>query len=175
MSRHLTDDEAFQASGHLSDLALTALADGQDDVMSPKALEHASSCDGCAERLGELALVAVSVADALALPGVLPRAEPARAPRPMPVAAMAAAFVLAILGAVPSLLHAPAWLAELPATVLKSAPITLRAASTLLRAASAEATLVTATWLAAATVLVAIGLVIARMAPREAHQHGGRR
>jgi hypothetical protein len=175
MSRQLTDEEAFHPNGHLSDLCLTALADGQDDVISPRALEHAGSCDECAERLGELALLAVRVAEALALPGALPQPEAVRVSRPLPLGAMLAAFVIAVIGAVPSLLHAPGWLADLPGALVRSAPITLRAAGMLLRAASAEATVLTIAWLTAATVLVAMGLVIARLAPREARQHGGGR
>ncbi len=171
MSRHLLrDDEAFESDGHLSDLALTALADGQDEVMPPRALEHASACDACTERLGELALLAVSVGDALTMPGVVRASEPVR--RPLPSAAIAIACVLAVIGAIPSLLHAPSWLPELPATLMRSAPVTLRAAMTLVRTAAGQATLVTIAWFAAAIVLVAIGLTIARLAPRQAIRQG---
>jgi hypothetical protein len=174
MTRHLRDDETFQSNGHLTEVALTALTDGEDELLSPGALEHAASCDACAERMGDLALLAVEVNEALAVrPEVAPALAPARAP--LPLAAMLVALTIAVIGAIPTLLAAPAWLADLPAGLLRTAPITLRATSTLFRAVSAEASLVTVAWMTATTVLIALGLLVARAAPRQAHRFGGGR
>jgi hypothetical protein len=174
MTRQLTDDETFQPDGHLNDAALTALTDGQDEILPQTALDHGSACDACAERMGELALLSVQVHQALAAsPELVLQPQPVRAS--FPVGAMLAALVIAVIGAVPTLLSVPAWLAELPAAIVRNAPITLRATSALVRAVSAEASFVTAAWLTAATVLVALGLLVARLAPRQAHQLGGGR
>lgn len=174
MTRQLRDDETFQPDGHLSDAALTALTDGQDEILPQNALDHVGSCDACAERMGDLALLAIQVHDALAArPELALQPEPARAQ--FPVGAMLVALAIAVIGAVPTLLSAPGWLAELPGALVRNAPIMLRATVALVRAVSAEASFVTLAWMTAATVLVALGLVVARLAPREARQLGGGR
>lgn len=174
MTRQLTDDQTFQPDGHLNDAALTALTDGQDEILPQTALAHVTTCDGCAERMGDLALLAVQVHDALARePELALQPQPVRTP--LPLGAMLIAFALAVIGAIPTLLSAPSWLADLPAALVRNAPITLRATTALVRAVSAEASFVTAAWLTAATVLVALGLLVARLAPHEARQVGGGR
>ena len=44
----------WDGSGHLSDAALVALADGQDSIVDLDARRHADSCEACAERLADL-------------------------------------------------------------------------------------------------------------------------
>lgn len=170
----LTDDEIFQPDGHLNDAALTALTDGQDEILTPNALDHAGACDACAERMGELAVLAIQVHDALASePRLAVQPEPVRIP--LPLGAMFVALVLAVIGAAPTLLSAPSWLGSLPIELVRNVPIMLRATASMIRAVSAEASFVTAAWMTATTVLVAFGLLVARLAPREARQFGGGR
>ena len=44
--------------GHATDVALTALADGQDEIVPSLVTAHVDACDRCAGRLGDLAHVA---------------------------------------------------------------------------------------------------------------------
>ena len=48
MSDELAHDLLWQADGHLTDVALTALADGEVALLSPAAASHAEECDACA-------------------------------------------------------------------------------------------------------------------------------
>lgn len=93
----LAAKEAWAPDGHLEDVAIVALADGQDGILPDGCGQHAMECEACAHRVGEAALLAVQVGDALG--AVKPAAARARMPR----ALVAAALLLAVLGALPSL------------------------------------------------------------------------
>jgi len=93
----LAAKEAWAADGHLQDAAIVALADGQDGILPDGCAQHATDCEACAHRVGEAALLAAQVGDALS--AVKPVAARARLPR----ALVAVALVLAVLGALPSL------------------------------------------------------------------------
>lgn len=56
---HLLADDLSWAGEHVSDLALGALADGQDEILSLPVRHHVSSCEACTARLGELALMSL--------------------------------------------------------------------------------------------------------------------
>jgi hypothetical protein len=79
MKRDDNDDEgdataAFRlANGHATEVALSALADAQDDVVPADVRAHVDTCDACAKKLGALAREAAR-ADVL-----LPHASPVRA------------------------------------------------------------------------------------------------
>lgn len=98
----LAPDIGWEPSGHLSDVALSAAADGEDTLLDAVMRAHLDACDACATRLGEVAFRAASVADAFATlaardtataaataaeaaPGLAP-AAPAQAPAPVIVA-----------------------------------------------------------------------------------------
>jgi len=93
----LAEKEAWTADGHLEDAAVVALADGQDGIVPEGCSQHAMSCEACAHRIGEAALLAAEVGDALH--AVTPVAARARLPR----ALVALALLVAVLGALPSL------------------------------------------------------------------------
>ncbi len=61
----LPDDLAFDESGHASDVALSALADGQVAILGAKLHAHVDGCAVCTARLGEEALLSAHVGDAL--------------------------------------------------------------------------------------------------------------
>ncbi len=61
----LDEASAFDASGHGSDLALSLLADGADDLVPLAAREHTDQCPACTERLGEFVVLSLSVEGAL--------------------------------------------------------------------------------------------------------------
>jgi hypothetical protein len=156
-------DEVFDREGHLTEVALTALADGERALLPDAALEHLDGCEACGARLGEQALFSLSLDDALA------RAVPApeSAPAAFPVAALVGALVLALLGAVPSLMHASRWLPSLPSMLVEGALVALRAGIALLKVGLSGAPAVVAVSALAAVVLAAMGLLVARLAPRE--------
>jgi hypothetical protein len=86
---------------HVSDLGLTALADGQDAVVGEGVAEHVQSCEWCARRLGRVAVVSSAVGEAVR------GAEPAAAaPRPTagfrPSWALAVGVAVALVAAIPT-------------------------------------------------------------------------
>ena len=55
----------WDPAGHLGEIALTALADGERELLPDQAVVHAASCRLCEERLGSAALLAVEIAGAM--------------------------------------------------------------------------------------------------------------
>lgn len=166
----LSDQELWQPDGHLSDLALTALGDGEHALLSAAASGHADGCDACAARLGQLALLSVSVSEALSESPV-----PVRAAEPFPAWAVAVGLVLAGIGAVPALWDLPSWLYELPRSVLQTTPTALRVASSLIKAASSAGPSMLVVWVAATLVLGFLGFLVARQVPRRTEWKGAHR
>lgn len=56
---------AWEPSGHLSEVALSVMADGEDALLDATMHAHLASCEACAMQLGSVALRAASVAGAL--------------------------------------------------------------------------------------------------------------
>lgn len=56
---------AWEPSGHLSEVALSVMADGEDALLDAAMHAHLASCEACAMQLGSVALRAASVAGAL--------------------------------------------------------------------------------------------------------------
>jgi hypothetical protein len=85
---------------HVSELALTALADGQDPILPSDAIDHAGTCEWCAGRLGRAALLSSAMGEAIE------QVRPSRAPSkavPSPWRALALGVTVAVLAAIPSL------------------------------------------------------------------------
>lgn len=51
----------WRPDGHVSDWVLSALVDGQDELLQEDAVAHADTCEDCATRLGLMASAAFSV------------------------------------------------------------------------------------------------------------------
>lgn len=160
----------WRDDGHLTDIAVTSLADGQLDLLPESARAHGTDCADCADRIGAAALVSLEAGDALR------EADLARAPaaaalvsarRPLPVAAMAAALLLAFVGILPSLPVLRALLLQTPGLLLHAVPAVAHSAAVVLESGGDPAHLAVL-WCAAAVMLAAAGLVVARMAPRHA-------
>ena len=140
----------WDGSGHLTDLALVALADGQDALVDADARAHVDGCEACAGRLADLALESIAAGEVMMA---------ARAPRKLPIPAVAVAIVLAVLGVIPSLLE-PGWVSD-----IASAPHKLMAffdaAAQIVRAfgRAPEGTYATFT---ASLLLVLLGVMVAR-------------
>ncbi|MBK7581289.1 MAG: hypothetical protein IPI67_13875 [Myxococcales bacterium] len=163
----LDDDVLFEPDGHLSDVALTALADGENELLPERAKLHAESCDVCTERLGAQALLSVSVSEALLAAPVVVRAA-----EPFPVWAVLCGLALATTGVAPMLAEVPAWLVGLPRALLASTPIALRVLSSLFRAASLGGPALWVVWFTATLLLGGLGFWVARHAPRPLSSKG---
>jgi hypothetical protein len=107
----LDRDAVFDDSGHLSEMAIVLLADGQD-LLPDEATLHLEDCDECCGKLAESALAAVVVSELLGPP--VPQEEPSTAPA-APWSVVGLAFGLALLGLVPTL-------ARLPAVISRAVP-----------------------------------------------------
>lgn len=161
----LSDEELWQVDGHLSEVSLTALADGEHRLLTRRAIEHADGCEACADRLGGAAMFSLSVSAAL---------TEARAHAPFPIWAAVAGLTLAGAGAVPAIWQLPSFAYELPRTVVQTAPIALRVGISVIKAASNAGPSLLVVWLSAALVLAVLGFAVARLMPRRVEWKGAR-
>jgi hypothetical protein len=182
----------WREDGHLGDAALTCFVDGEEIILPATAAVHLDGCERCGLRLGDLALAAAQTAELFAarmpdaveatVPEAAPvlavasserSAPPRRAPVRVPFWAVAAALVLAGLGAAPAALDAmsalPSWLAGLSRTlpvVLQSVGVVVRHGSAALLPALAVAAL-------GSLILVVFAASLARRMSRKAPLEGG--
>jgi hypothetical protein len=98
---------------HVTELALTAIADGQESVVQRDAVQHAEACEWCAGRMARAALLSAAVGGAVA--AVRPAKTPSRSierAAPPPWRPLALGLTVAVLAAVPSLPHFTSLLLE---------------------------------------------------------------
>lgn len=100
----LPDELLWAAGGHASDVVLTAMADGQVEIVPPAVLAHVDGCRSCTTHLGNAALLSLHTGREIAMVAQAADA-PSRAPLPRLFIAVGLAF--AVLGLVPTLLDAP--------------------------------------------------------------------
>lgn len=161
---HLSLEELWQTDGHASELALTVLADGQDELLPAELAAHVHGCDACTARLGSAALLSVSLSEALAAESV----------QPLPVWPLVAGVVVALAGAVPALTALPAWLAELPRSFSALTTVGLKVAGLALQAASSAGPSLLVVWILTTLVLGLSAWMVARLAPRRTEWKGAR-
>jgi hypothetical protein len=101
---------------HVSELGLTAIADGQEAIVQRDAVQHAEACEWCAGRMGRAALLSAAVGGVVAtFPARASRTSEARAierAAPPPWKALATGLTVAVLAALPSLSHLASTLAS---------------------------------------------------------------
>jgi hypothetical protein len=163
------------AGAHVSELGLTAMADGQESILGDDVVAHVQACESCTGRLGRIALASSAVGEALALTkaavtaGVENGGAPAQreiTPVQRPWGALALGVAVAMLAAAPTLhdvLRAPAFASTFVAHTIKAlvhVGITLATSNAVSRGLP-SATLV------ASALLVLMGWAIARWVPRE--------
>jgi len=78
----LAENLLWLSDGHASDLALSVLADGQDELLGPDLHQHVHTCDACGVRFAALAALS------LELGAVLQQSKPARETRAAAVKAI---------------------------------------------------------------------------------------
>jgi hypothetical protein len=174
-SDRIPDELLWQEDGHASDIAITALADGQDEIIEPVVRFHVSACGFCTSRVGEAVLLSLDVGTALqAWSGAHYRTAASEKSGAFPIGWIAGALVIAAGGLLPSVVIGPIatkayWLAA-----LHTGMIIVRAAPVLWNAVAAEygRLLPIASGLSVIT-LVLSGLILARSMPRKVSTEGG--
>jgi hypothetical protein len=164
----LPDDLCWAAGGHASDVALTAVADGQLDIVPAPVLAHLDGCRACTTHLGNAALLSLHAGRELAL---LARADEGRAraaaDRPaLPRGAIALGLLVAALGLVPAALDGSATVSSASAFATHDAPLILSGLGTLGRRLfePGSALGLTLTY-GAAALLVVMALAVVRLLP----------
>jgi hypothetical protein len=177
----LSPELVWQADGHLTDVALTALGDGEAGILPDGAATHASACAACAAALGHAALLSLRTGEAIGearalAPAPAAVAAPASRPpgEPLPVAAILAALSLAALGAAPGFIAGAARLAEIRSQAGHAAVVVLRTGRVVLEsgAVGARGWIAALMWVSAA-LLVMIGLAVARATRKRLSLGGG--
>jgi hypothetical protein len=192
----LPPELTWETDGHLTEVALTMLADGEAALIDEGAAPHVAGCEACSARLGAAALMALRVGEEL--PAMAARAqleeqaaalEVARAandapakgtemalarPAPMvtgvralPLRAIAAALVIAAVGSLPSLVVGTHKLPELLMTVFRGLVMIGRTVAGVAQGSARDALLVApALSWLSAVLLVFSGLAVARVMSR---------
>ena len=170
----LPPDLAWQHDGHVTDVVLSSVADGEAGIVPADALSHLDGCEHCAQRLGAEALLSAHAGELLA-----ELAQPSFAPVKAPVAvtavvatapssvrglsalpkrAVLGALLLAALGALPAIFdqiaHVPTLLGAIGRAVLMLA----RSAAVV-----SKSEMFPTLAFAASAVLMISGLVVSRM------------
>ncbi len=158
--RELPDELVWEGE-HLAEVALTALADGQDDVVPLRAREHVVHCVACTHAVGAAALLSSHVGASLAEAAPARQSSPVR--QPIPVGGVLVALALAALGALPALSRAPGEIGEAAAFFVRTAPQILRGGLAVLKTSQGLGPLVS---VLASVALVLTGLAVARSMPR---------
>jgi hypothetical protein len=157
---HLPDELLWAEGGHASDIVLTAIADGQLEIVPPNARAHVESCTACMQHLGNAALLSLHAGRELAARAQYD-ASLAHKRLPLPRLAIALGLAVALVGLVPELGRLRAFLAN-------DAPILARGAGTVGRTlveghGSAGLVLTYGT----SVLLVAMGFVLVRLLPKK--------
>jgi len=142
---------------HLSELALSCLADGQD-VIDPVARVHAESCAECTMRIGVMALESHDVGTALKIAKARAQAKPSPA---FPTLLVAAAAALAIGCAAPAFVDGMPRALDAAFAAPRVVPVVATAAVALTKGSGGAALSLVGTF-----TLALLGLAIARASSR---------
>ena len=168
----LPPDLVWQQDGHLGDIVLSSIADGEVDIVPLEASSHLEHCEHCITRFGAEALLSKHAGELLAEVSRMSDTVPAVvAPRSvraatvsgfakLPKHALFGALFLAAIGAMPVLLSPGHWrIAEFTETLGRS--IVMLSRGVVLVAKSGSFTVLV--W-ASAMILLVLGLVVSRAA-----------
>ncbi len=167
----LPADLVWQEDGHLSDIVLASIADGEASIVPLEAFTHLDHCDECTTRFGAEALLSKHAAELLAEVSRSAEASAVIAPRSigvvavdglskLPKPAFFGALFLAAMGALPALLsRGPARIAEIIEILGRSIVMLSRGMVLVTRSGSFTVLL----WASAMTFLL-LGLVVSRIA-----------
>ncbi|AUX47462.1 uncharacterized protein SOCE26_089830 [Sorangium cellulosum] len=172
----LSLDLVWQADGHLTEVAITALGDGEVALLPEGALAHAAQCQTCSSELGRSALLSLRVGDALreqAAEGARQVVRESAAPRgPLPLPAIGVALVLSALGAAPSLAAGAGGLHERWAALWHACSVVVRTGCAIAGSGALSGWLTALPWISA-VLLVMVGLGVAVARGRQLSLNGG--
>jgi hypothetical protein len=154
---HLPDELLWAEGGHASDVALTALADGQTSIVPPLVRAHVESCASCSRQLGNAALLSLHVGAELE---AKKKVDTVPERLPLPRVAIALGLAVAFLGMLPSLLAGDA-----THFAVHDVPLLARALGTLVRHLPDGASLVLT--YGGSLLLVAVALAATRLLPKK--------
>lgn len=166
----LPQELLWAAGGHASDIVLTALADGQRDIVPADVLGHVERCTTCTIHLGHAALLSLHTHAELGAKRDY-EIEAAKVRRPLPRLAISLGLVVAALGLLPSLVDDAPSAATARTFATRDMPLFLRGLGTLARRldepGSPAGLLLT---YAAAGLLMLMGIAVARILPKRSPQ-----
>jgi hypothetical protein len=161
----LPDDLLWAAGGHASDVVLTAMADGQVDIVPPVVLAHVDGCRACTTHLGNAALLSLHTGREIAM---VAREADAAARAPMPRLAIFLGLAFAVLGLVPTLLDAPAELGGAKTFAMHDVPMFVNGIGTLgRRLLEPGSPIGIALTYGAAVLLVIMAFAVVRLLPKK--------
>jgi hypothetical protein len=161
----LPDDLLWAAGGHASDVVLTAMADGQVEIIPPVVLAHVDGCPACTTHLGNAALLSLHTGREIAM---VARIADVAARAPLPRLAIGLGLVFAVLGLVPSLLDGRAELGGAKAFAFHDVPMFVNGLGILGRRLLEPGSPVgLALTYGAAALLVIMGFALVRLLPKK--------
>ncbi|MEO7113556.1 MAG: hypothetical protein ABI183_24165 [Polyangiaceae bacterium] len=160
----LPDDLVWSEGGHLSDIAIAALGDGQDAIVPEKARDHALTCDSCAAQMGHAAMLSSELGAVMRAPIPGPALLPEGERAPVPWLAIIAALLVAAVGSLSSFIENPIALTESPNAFVRESSLAFHAGSALFHGiANGLGPLLS---FGCAAILFGAGAVVARSMPR---------
>ena len=99
----LEESLVWEEDGCLAEPALHAVADGELEILSEAAREHAHSCRSCAERIGNIAMFSLEIEQALALQPGAARVASLAVRRKLPIVPIGLALAVALTMKLPLL------------------------------------------------------------------------
>lgn len=165
----LPSDIVWEQDGHLTDIVLSTLSDGQEQIVPTEAIEHLEHCEHCTTRYGAEALLSLHASELIEqvskVPVVAPVAQPVvtrvlpeKRISALPRWAIFATMFLAAGGAIPALLASSIRLASVGAAIGRSILLLSRGAVLIAKSETFTPLL----WLSAVVLLIS-GLAVSRM------------
>jgi hypothetical protein len=149
--------------GHLSEVAMTAIADGEEAILPRDAFGHLGLCEACAAGVEGAASLSIAVSRAFSDPAPVETTEAVKVLIPFPARAAALAVVVGALATVPNLVAIYGWVGRMWWALREGTPILTRQAVTFLPRAWSWLPVMSLT---AAMLLLLVGFSVARLAPR---------
>ena len=159
----LPEELLWAEGGHASDVVLTAVADGQANIVPTAVRTHIERCSVCTSHLGHAALLSLHAGAELAA-----KAEHERltARRPLPRLAIALGLAVAAIGLLPSVLDPERDVSTLRSFVTRDMPLFVQGLRTLAhRLGEPGSTAGLFLTYAAAVLLVAMAIAVVRILP----------
>jgi hypothetical protein len=167
----LPEELVWAAGGHASDVALTAMADGQVAIVPKLVLAHVERCTTCTTHLGNAALLSLHTGREIATLATAESAThevQAAARAPLPRLAIALGLAFAALGLVPSFTEAPPLASGAKAFAMHDVPMFANGIETLGRRLLEPGSPVgVALTYGAAALLVVMAIALVRFAPKK--------